>query len=207
MKRVKIVNTITGTPVTVETSATTFGELKRELSSKPQFSDVNWGSTVCIQRDSVGRSTKSLDDELISSEEAFTMYISPSKHKGGIYSPSIIRDVKTKIMSMLDELIEASGEAAYTSASKPAGYVLTPGIIQTMDFDGLVEVIDTYNLAVDASAFDEYSDTDLNMLRAEVIAAISTDEKVKHPMANVPSKPASNLSYQEQKDLEELRRG
>lgn len=104
MKVVKVISTKTGRPIEVTTTATQLGQLLDELGRMEQFEGTDWKRTTIFQRDSTGRSTKSLRDESISNESSFTIFISPSEHKGGVYSHSVIREIRTKLNNILNEL-------------------------------------------------------------------------------------------------------
>ena len=188
MKSVKVINTKTGTPVVVETDATQLGQLQDQLSRMNQFSGIDWKSSVIFQRDSTGRSTKSLRDEAISNESSFTLFISPSKHKGGQLSPSVIRDTRAKINAILDELL---GEEAGTSVKKEA---ISLKLIYRSDFDALVDIVHANNLDIDISNYDEDDSTSVEDMRDDIADELG--------LSNSPKKPS--LTSQEERDLRDL---
>lgn len=108
MQTVKIINPKTSEAVTVETDATTWGELKDELMEMPEFSGLNFDECRVFMKDSQTKSTLGLSSDELSDDDYYKIFVSPIKQKGGgkvRYSPSTIKDVRHKIANILNDIL------------------------------------------------------------------------------------------------------
>lgn len=188
MKNVRVINTATSLPIEVKTDAKTWGELRDELSKMSEFSNLHFNSDELsvFQKDSKGRSTKSLLDELISEEREFKIYLTPKKHKGGIYSTKVLKDLRGKLVTLLDELI---GEESKNSHKKSE---ISGEEIVKADYDKLVDIIDYHNLDIDPSDFDEHDTEEIQDLKDIIAEALDIEL------------PKPRLSAEEQDDIDFL---
>lgn len=109
MQTVRIVNVKTGTPVTVETEATLFGELVDQLKRVSPFDSYDFSKCHCFVRSSEGRSSIGLPDEELPSDDTYTLYISPAEMKGGADMESL-REVLEDIRDSVNEALELIGD-------------------------------------------------------------------------------------------------
>jgi hypothetical protein len=110
MKKVKVINTRTGTPVSVETEATTFGALKTQLLDMGEFESIDFAKSHCFVRDSSGRRTIGLPEEVLPTED-FTLFITVSQMKGGS-TLSALKSTVAALYSKVEELKETAEEVA-----------------------------------------------------------------------------------------------
>jgi hypothetical protein len=177
MKVVRIINTATATPVTHETNATTLGQLKAELQAIPAFSRYDWANVAIYQKDSTGRSTKSLNEESISSEQSFSLFITPAKHKGGAnttrYTDETIAELKVRMVNVLDDVLGLTATAVPVTAPIIAPVVTRlqelSDEIKNGDENDLESLLSEHNLAIDYDDFGS-SYSEVERLRATVYA-------------------------------------
>lgn len=107
MKKIKIINTSTGLPVVIESEATTLAQLKNQLASHDQLSNIDWSSISVFQKDSKGKAVIGLDEQAISSDETFNIYLTPAKHKGGLdpLAPSQVKELRTRFLKLCNALL------------------------------------------------------------------------------------------------------
>ncbi len=105
MQTVRIVNVKTGVPVSVESNADTFGELVSQLRDTTPFQDVDFSKCHCFVRDSEGRRSIGLSDELLPDDSAYTLYISPAEMKGGVDMEEL-REILEEAKEAIDSALE-----------------------------------------------------------------------------------------------------
>jgi len=113
MKKVKIINPMTSEAVTIESNATTFGELAVEISEVSSLSGLNLSECKVFLKDSSGSKTLGLTSDTLSEEDSYKVFISPTKMKAGNgtrYSDAVLKELKTKVNNIFTDLI--GGEAA-----------------------------------------------------------------------------------------------
>lgn len=106
-RKVKIINVATGTPITIETSASRLSEIANIIKDEPQFEGVDLGQCHCFVKSPTGsRQAVSITDtcdNLPSGE--FKLFISPSKMKGGL-TPKDAEKARGNIQAAIDLLHE-----------------------------------------------------------------------------------------------------
>lgn len=116
MKTVKVISTRTSQVVAIETEATTWGELKAQLSEDARYADIDWSKTsVFLKATDVEDGRKSLvfDEASISNESVSKLFISPSQMKAGSsdmnntrYSDAKLREWFTIAANIIEDLLD-----------------------------------------------------------------------------------------------------
>lgn len=104
--KVRVINTKTSSPVEVEVSneVATWEGLKETLSDIPQFSDLDFGKCHVYAKDATGRKSLVLGTDSIPTGD-FKLFVTPIQTKGGMYNTSTLKDLKTKLNTVIDELL------------------------------------------------------------------------------------------------------
>lgn len=105
-KTIRIINPLTAQAVTVKTTATTWGDLKKELQSMDVFKSMEFDDVRVFMKDSEIKKVLTYPEDSVSPESSFKLFISPSNMKGG-NKERLIR-AKEEIVTILDNIIEES---------------------------------------------------------------------------------------------------
>jgi len=117
MKKIKVINGRTQA-FFLETTATTVGELLDALQSDERLSNVDFGGVSLIQRDAQGRVRLEYNEQLISTDEEFKVFVIAEKMKFGDdikisvngveYTGKLLKEMKTKMNNLFDALLEGA---------------------------------------------------------------------------------------------------
>lgn len=127
LKKIKVINGRTVASF-IETDVETVGQLVDILKSDQRYSSVNFDSVKILQKDSQGRSSLDYDEQKISTDGEFKIFLMAEKMKFGDstteISISVLKEMRTKMNNLFNDLIgDCSDEEIIKQASDPGDTV------------------------------------------------------------------------------------
>ena len=127
LKKIKVINGRTVASF-IETDVETVGELIDVLISDSRYSSVNFESVKILQKDTQGRASLDYDEQKISTDPEFKIFLMAEKMKFGDsttqVSISVLKEMRTKMNNLFNDLIgDCSDEEVVKQAADPKNTV------------------------------------------------------------------------------------